>query len=56
MLLRLTALLTLSILTASGESLAPLLEPIREKHSLPSLGALTIVDGKVQDIGTTGLR
>lgn len=40
----------------ANDDLTPLLEPIREKHSLPSLGALTIVDGKIRDIGTTGLR
>ncbi|MFY9342678.1 MAG: serine hydrolase domain-containing protein [Planctomycetota bacterium] len=36
--------------------LAPLLEPIREQHRVPALGAVVIVDGAVHALGVSGIR
>lgn len=36
--------------------LADLLAPIRDKHTMPALGAAVIVDGKLVAVGATGVR
>lgn len=41
---------------AGAETLGAVLEPIREKHGLPALAAVLVVEGKVVLRGATGLR
>jgi len=39
-----------------AEDLAELLQPIRERHGVPALGAVVLVDGVVVALGVTGMR
>ncbi|MHC4890495.1 MAG: serine hydrolase domain-containing protein, partial [Planctomycetota bacterium] len=56
----LTAVLSVTgraeVLYARSRNLAPLLEPIRKKYSLPALAAAVILDGRTAAWGATGLR
>ncbi len=40
----------------SPDDISPLLKVIREKHRLPALGAIAIVDGEIKALGAVGMR